>query len=149
MNKSAAEWGPLGGFRALENIVTDPHVGRLPPGWIAPVTPLARIATAATMAFELGAPLYLLAYFYAETAERAGRVRAAFLRFRVRWVWIALGVAFHVGIAITLRLGVFPWGMLALYPVLLRPEELARLVDPIVRYRRNGARPANRASSPS
>lgn len=145
LGKSGDEWGPLGGFRALENIVTDPHLARLPAGWIAPLTPLAKAATLATMVFELGAPLYLLAYYYAETAERAGRVRAWFHRLRVRWVWIAIGVAFHLGIAITLRLGMFPWAMLALYPVLLRPSEVARLVreQPV-----NGASPMKRVSPP-
>ncbi|MFN0250715.1 MAG: HTTM domain-containing protein [Kofleriaceae bacterium] len=144
LNKSGAEWGPLGGFRALENIVTDPNIARLPAGWIAPLTPLARVATAATMVFELGAPLYLIAYYFADTRARlaeqlarvgAGRVRRVFevhVRrvfevLRVRWVWIALGACFHVGIAITLRLGMFPYAMLALYPVLLRPEELAAI----------------------
>ncbi len=148
MNKSAAEWGPLGGFRALENIVTDPHIARLPAGWIAPITPLARIATAATMLFELGAPVYLLAY---GLVERGGRfVRVAMW---TRRVWIALGVSFHVGIAITLRLGMFPYAMLALYPVLFRADEIAALVGRIGRVvrgqRRNGDRPAKRASSPS
>jgi hypothetical protein len=62
--------------------------------------------------FELGAPLYLLAY------AKGWR--------RVRWIWIGLGISFELGIAIGLRLGSFPFGMLALYPVLLVPEELAR-----------------------
>jgi hypothetical protein len=146
VNKSGAEWGPLGGFRALENIVTDPNIARLPAGWVAPITPLARVATAATMVFELCAPLYLVAYYFADTRARivegagrvldgAGRVRRVFevpLRrvfevLRVRWVWIALGASFHVGIAITLRIGMFPYAMLALYPVLLRPEEIAAI----------------------
>ena len=124
VNKAGAEWGPLGGFTALENILSDPNIARLAPGWIAPITPLARLATAVTMAFELLAPLYLLALYYAETADRPGRVRRWSNRLRLRWVWIALGVSFHLGIAITLRFGIFPWGMLALYPVLLRPGEL-------------------------
>lgn len=142
INKSAAEWGPHGGFRALENIVTDPNVARLPAGWIAPITPLARVATAATMLFELGAPLYLVAY--ALVARGARFVRAAQW---TRRVWIVLGVCFHVGIAITLRLGMFPFGMLALYPVLLRPGELATIVA--WPQRRSSDVPANRASSPS
>ena len=73
------------------------------------IYPLTRIATALTMAFELGAPLFLLAYFK---------------RWRARWIWIALGVSFEVGIAVGLRLGSFPFGMLALYPVLLHPDQL-------------------------
>jgi hypothetical protein len=78
------------------------------------------------MAFELGAPIYLLAY------ARNWR--------RVRWAWIALGVMMEIGIAIGLKLGSFPYAMLALFPVLLRPEELQCL---------NTRAPANRASSPS
>lgn len=109
MNKSAGAWGPQGGFTALANALSDPHAARFSPGWVGTIYPWTRIATAATMAFELGAPLFLLAYFK---------------RWRVRWVWIALGIAFELGIAFGLRLGSFPYGMLALYPVLLHPDEV-------------------------
>jgi hypothetical protein len=114
VNKGGDAWFPHGGFTALANIMADPHVTRFG-AWIP--MPLARIATALTMLFELGAPLYLVCYRYsARPVFRYGR-----------FVWIAIGIAFHVGIAIGLRLGIFPWGMLALYPVLLRPEEVQRL----------------------
>ncbi len=123
-NKSGSEWGPLGGFTALADALTDPHAARFAPGWVATIYPLTRVATAATMAFELGAPLYLLFYYFAATRERPGRLRAACNRLHLRWVWIGLGISFELGIAITLRLGDFPWGMLALFPVLLLPGEL-------------------------
>ncbi len=129
LNKAGAEWGPHGGFTALENILSNPQWARLPIGWIEPFTPLARLATALTMLFELGAPAYLVAYYLADTRPpdaRPGRLRRVIAALHVRPVWIALGLCFHVGIAVTLRLGVFPYGMLALYPVLLRPAELAR-----------------------
>lgn len=113
LNKGGAAWGPHGGFLALANVMADPHVARFDPAWIDAVLPFTRVATALTMLFELGAPLYLLAY------ARGWR--------RVRWAWIALGIGFHAGIAVTMQLGIFPWGMLALYPVLLRPDEIARL----------------------
>jgi hypothetical protein len=125
-NKASAAWGPHGGFTALANALTDPHAARWSPAWIAAVYPLTRVATALTMAFELGAPLYVVAYARGWT--------------RVRWAWIALGIAFELGIAATLRLGSFPFGMLALYPVLLTPDELQRW---------NTVAPAKRASSPS
>ena len=91
--------------------------------------PLTRIATTVTMLFEFGAPLYLL--FYIKRWERP------------RWAWIAVGLAFHLGIAFAMRLGAFPWGMLALYPVLLRPDELARLTRSRLRagYRETRAAP--------
>jgi hypothetical protein len=125
-NKSSAAWGPLGGFTALANALMDPAAGRLPVGLVVALYPLWRVGTALTMAFELGAPVYLIAY--------AKNWR------RVRWVWIGLGLMFELGIAVGLRLGSFPYVMLALYPVLLRPEELQCL---------NTRAPANRASSPS
>jgi len=126
-NKTGWEWGPLGGFTALANALSDPHFARFDPGWVGAVYPLTRAATAATMAFELGAPLMLLFTYYAATADRPGRLRRLCNRLRLRWIWIGLGVAFHLGIALTLRLGIFPAAMLALYPVLLFPEEIARL----------------------
>lgn len=124
-NKSSAVWGPLGGFTALGNALMDPGSGRLPVSWVAALYPLTRVATALTMVFEWAAPLYLLAYAK---------------NWRVRWVWLALGVFFELGIAVGLRLGSFPYAMLALFPALLRPEDLQRL---------NTRTPANRASSPS
>jgi len=125
MNKSAGAWGPFGGFTALANALSDPHAARFDPAWVGTIYPLTRIATALTMAFELGAPLFLLAYAK---------------RWRIRYAWIALGVFFELGIAFGLRLGSFPYGMLALYPVLLHPEVYERL---------KARTPGKRASLPS
>ncbi len=125
-NKSGAEWGPLGNFAALGNALTDPHFARFAPGWVAVIEPLPRIATAITIAFEFTAPIYLVLLYFAATRERPGRVRAVCNRLRLRWLWIATGMSFQLGIGIGLDLGIFAWGMLALYPVLLLPEELAR-----------------------
>jgi hypothetical protein len=126
-NKSSGVWGPQGGFTALANALMDPDTGRLPVGVITALYPLTRVATALTMVFEWGAPVYLLAY------ARNWK--------RVRWAWIGLGIAFEIGIAIGLHVGSFPFVMLALFPVLLCPEELPQCL--------NTRAPANRASSPS
>ena len=117
-NKGGATWGPQGGFTALATVLTDPHLARFGPGWVATALPITRVATALTMCFELGAPLYLLAYYYAKTPDRPGRLRALSNRLHLRWVWIGLGLSFSLGIALFLRIGIFPWGLLALYPVL-------------------------------
>jgi len=114
INKTSASWGPHGGFTALANALMDPHNGRLDPGLVAAVYPLTRVATALTMVFELLAPLYLVAL-------RLGA-------HRWRWIWIAFGICFQLGIAIGLRLGAFPFGMLALFPTLLVASELQFLV---------------------
>lgn len=134
-NKTGEEWGPEGGFTALANALADPHFARFSPGWVGAIYPLTRVATAGTMLFELGAPLLLLVTYYAATAGRPGRLRRWCNRLRLRWIWISLGVMFHVGIALTLRLGIFPAAMLALYPVLLFPDEVARLRARLARRR--------------
>ena len=126
-NKGAPEWWPQGGFSALANALSDPHFARFSPGWVPHVFPLPQLAAATTMLFELGAPFVFLFVWYEVTADRPGRLRRVANRFHFRHVWLALGVAFHLGIALFLRLGVFPWGMLALYPALLRTDELIRL----------------------
>ena len=125
-NKDSAEWYPHGGFTALGNALLDPHNGRLDPSLIATLYPVTRIATALTITFELTAPLYLLALYYAATPDRPGRVRALFDRSRFRWIWFGLGIGFELGIAIGLKLGAFPFGMLALFPLLLLPDDFSR-----------------------
>lgn len=123
-NKSGAEWGPVDGFRALANAVCDPHIARLSCEWVSAVLPLTQTATALSMVFELTAPLYLAYLYFAATEERPGRLRRLVNVVRLRWVWLALGISVHLGIALFLRLGAFPWGMLALYPALLLPRDL-------------------------
>jgi hypothetical protein len=132
-NKSSAAWGPQGGFTALANALLDPHNGRLDPELVTSLYPLTRVATALTIVFELTALAYLLLLYYAATPERPGRLRAACNRFRLRWIWLGLGVAFELGIAIGLRLGGFPFGMLALYPVLFLPSEVERITARVKR----------------
>lgn len=125
-NKGDAAWGPLGGFSALANILSDPHFGRFDGAWIPYAMPVLAIGTATTVLFEWTSPLLPILTWWHRSPERPGRLRRIANRLRLRWLWIAAGVAFHIGIAITMRLGVFPWGMLALYPVLFHPDEMER-----------------------
>lgn len=122
IQKSGSEWGPGGGFLALANALADPHLARFDPGWLETVLPLTRVATAGVLVFELTAPLYLVWLYCAETADRTGTARRWINKLKIRWWWISIGVAFHVGLVVTMPIGMFPWGMLALYPVLLRPR---------------------------
>lgn len=126
-NRGGSAWWPTGGFAAISKILSDPHYARFTPGWTESIYPLTQAATALTMAFELGSPLlFVLAWLDAHPA-RGGRIGALVRRFHVRHAYLLLGVALHVGIALTLRLGVFSFGILALYPVFLRPDEIQSL----------------------
>jgi hypothetical protein len=41
--------------------------------------------------------------------------------------FVATGIVFHVSLAVTTNLGIFPWGCLALYPALFRPQDVHAL----------------------
>ena len=84
-------------FPPLYRIVTDPLAGHLDPSFWVDFTWLFTAGSWFTIVWEIGAFVIL---------TRLGR-------------WWALGGAFmHVGIALTMELGMFSWGMLALYPIL-------------------------------
>ena len=126
--KTQAPWTPSGGFSALYFILRDPHFARFDGAWLASFYPLTQVATATTMMFEWGAPLSLLATYFHATRDRPGRIRALSNRLRLRFAWIGVGFAFHVGLAVTMRLGIFPWAMLAFFPGFFRPAELERAI---------------------
>ena len=128
-NKIDKAWGPVKDFTALGNILTDPHFARFDPAWIATFFPVLQLATLATIAFELTSPVMILLTWWHSTRDRPGRLRRLSNLLRLRWVWIATGASFHLGIAVTMRLGVFPWGMFAMYPALFQPDELTRALS--------------------
>jgi hypothetical protein len=64
--------------------------------------------------------------YFRHTRERGGRLRALCNRARLLELWAAVGIAFHLGLAATMSLGIFPWGCLALYPALTMPGALRR-----------------------
>jgi len=118
------DWWPHGGLSALAKILSDPHFTRVPPGWLEPLYLVTQLGTLGTMLFELSAPLMLLWTWYERTPKWPGSLRRAAVLLRIRWVWMMVGIFFHLGIALTMRLGIFPFGMIALYPALLHPDEI-------------------------
>jgi hypothetical protein len=123
------DWWFRGGLSALGKILSDPHFARLRPGLLGEVYPVTQAGTIGTMLFELSAPLMLLWIWYERTPKRPGLLRRAAVLLRFRWLWMAVGISFHLGIALTMRLGVFPFGMLALYPALFHPREVRAALD--------------------
>ncbi|HEV8550134.1 MAG TPA: hypothetical protein VGQ57_13915 [Polyangiaceae bacterium] len=117
-------WGPPR-FSAIGNVLGDPHFARFTPGSLAVFYPLQRAGTLATMVFELSAPLYLLWLWFARNPQRGGRFGAWARRARLRWIWLIMGIFLHSGIALSMKIGLFPFGILALYAAFLHPGELA------------------------
>lgn len=123
VQKTALSWTPFGGFTALYLVLQDPAIARADFAWLEGVLPLTQLATLSTLLFEWSAGFLPLVYWYRATRTRPGRLRAWFNRVRPLRLWLPLGVALHLGIALTMALGIFPFAMLALYPSFFHPDE--------------------------
>jgi hypothetical protein len=124
-NRGGDSWWPRGELSAIANILSDPHFTRFPPGWVEPIYVFTQAGTAVTMLFEFASPLLFLWAWLDAEAGRGGHAGELVRRFQVKKLWLLLGVMLHVSIAISMRLGIFSFGMLALYPAFFRPEEIA------------------------
>jgi hypothetical protein len=79
--------------------------------------------------------------YWDRTRTQPGRLRRWSNALRLRWVFFVSGIGLHLGIAFSLRLGIFPFGCLAFYPVLVWPEEWSALWRKVTR---KGPAPATR-----
>jgi len=149
--KGGTYWYPWGGYHALFLTLSDPILSNVEPRWLdsRPAHLATQLATAVTHLWELGAPLLLLAAHQRRKAERDGQGAYPVLRARAHDLYVAVGVVFHLTLALTLRLGIFPFAMLACFPALYRPGEVDRLFgDTIAASRRLAASARSRAQQP-
>jgi hypothetical protein len=94
-------WTNLASLPGTLRILADPLSGVVDPTWAYERQWLFRALDTLTLLFECAAFLLLT------------RVRAA---------WAVMGVAMHIGLALTMKLGQFPYAMLVYYPVFFVPE---------------------------
>ncbi len=125
--KVGARWLPMQGFSALWVILMDPAVSRFPPPPPTWAYPLTQLGTAGTMVWEWSTPLLLVVFWWRHQGEAAPAWARRIVAWRPEAWWAGIGLAFHLGIAFALDLGIFPWAMLAVYPVLMHPSDLHRL----------------------
>ncbi len=133
VQKSGVHWYPMGHFAALYFILQDPAIAKYDFSFVAeqPWFFLSQVGSAGTILFQDSYPLVLLWIHYRNTPERPGRLRAFANRWHLDSLWIVTGAVFHLMLAATMELGIFPWAMLAMYPAWLRPDSLKKLLDRI------------------
>ena len=140
VQKTAVEWTPGGGYLALHYVFQDPTWIRFADDAFVWASPLTRIGTAITWHWEHLAPVLLLYFYCAHTAERGGRLRRWVTRFDLRKPWAAIGVILHLGIFAFLDVGVFSLIAVSYYLALWRPGEIEsagnHLVERLRRLRR-------------
>jgi hypothetical protein len=124
--KQSPSWTSIDGYSALFIVLNHPHYASfaLSPAWLGAVYPGLQLAAIATVVFERGALLVPFLLWLRATRDRGGKLRAFAARLHLLELWVAVGVLFHLGLAVVLDLGIFPWGCLALYPALASPRTL-------------------------
>lgn len=131
VQKTGIHWYPMGHFAALYFILQDPAIAKHDFRWLAhaPWFQLTQLGSAVTVLFQDSYPIVLLIRWSKSTADRGGWLRELLVRHGwIEWVWIGIGALFHLGLALSCELGIFPWAMLALYPAWVHPDDWPRIV---------------------
>lgn len=124
--KLSAYWVPGGESSALYYILQQTEWQRRPMEWVAPLYPLTQLATTITWLWEVTAPVWLLALWYAATPERGGVLRTWFHRLGVRWIYLLTGLVMHGVIFATMDVGPFSFLSTVFYATLVLPDEWER-----------------------
>ncbi|MEL6348222.1 MAG: HTTM domain-containing protein [Myxococcota bacterium] len=127
-HKYASSWTPFGDFSALYIAMNDPAFAMLRPSLLAGVFPATQALTAGSLLWEVAAPMMLFALYFRDTRIRPGGLRSMMNRLNFRTLYLLIGASFHMGTAVSLQLGIFPWAMLSLYPAFFHPDELQQFM---------------------
>ncbi|MEQ1504730.1 MAG: hypothetical protein ABMB14_21005 [Myxococcota bacterium] len=125
VSKVGITWWPMGHFAALYFALQDPAVAAWDFSYLRnqPFFFFTQIGTAGTILYQTTYPLVLLLMWWRRNPGRGGRIARFATKYRLEWVWIGIGGVFHSALAVSMNLGIFPWAMLALYPVWVTPDE--------------------------
>ena len=97
------------------------------PGWLGmprwPVLYRVMVDPMAAHMDPVGMQSFLLPLYGMGWGTIAFELSAILILTRWRQYWAFIGIFMHLGIFLTMDLGMFSWGMLALYPLLLSPPE--------------------------
>lgn len=145
MVKFGSTWSFVDGWSALYYALNLPYFARFDGSWAAWVYPLTQVGTFVSRWWETLFFVLPLSMFLARHPERGGRVRRWLATHDLRPVMLGIGVILHLGLALSMDLGMFPWLMLALYPFFLEPEEARRVLD----WAGLGARPVSTGTAGS
>ena len=122
--KLAAEWLPVGRFRAVYNMLLTPYWARADwSWWVGPLFPLTQLGTIVTVVWEMSwfvVPIWLVV----RSRERTG-LAARFAAVDVRSIYVFVGLVMHGTLWVFGNLGPFSPITMAWYAVLYTPDEYA------------------------
>jgi hypothetical protein len=136
--KLSVHWVPGGGFSALYYILQQPTWQRIDMRWVAHVYPLTQIGTAVSWFWEVLAPIWFFAWVASLPGGPVTRFGAWLVRWRVREVYLVIGVMFHLLVVMWMNIGPFSWASLALYPAFVHPGEWRAVAGKVRAWRGEG-----------
>jgi hypothetical protein len=125
VQKVGITWWPMGHFAALYFSLRDPAVAAWDFSFLRhqPFFFFTQIGVVTTILYQGTYPLVLLLLWWRRHPGAGGWIGRLSNRWRLEWIWIGIGGLFHVILGVTMNLGIFPWAMLALYPIFVTPDE--------------------------
>lgn len=131
VSKVGVTWWPMGHFAALYFALQDPAVAAWDFDFLRhqPFFFFTQIGTSVTMLYQCSYPVVLLLMYWRRNPGVGGAIARFAVQYRLEWIWIGIGGIFHLALASTMVLGIFPWAMLALYPIWLPPHDLIPLLE--------------------
>lgn len=137
LQKVSAYWVPGGDFSALYYIFQQPSWQRFDMSWVAPFYPITQVGTGISWFWEVSAPVWLLALWYDNNPGAGGRVRGFLERWRVKWLYLFVGVFFHVMVLFLMSIGPFSFVSLSFYVCLIAPDEWERVMERFASHKRS------------
>ncbi|MBX2797512.1 MAG: hypothetical protein KTR31_07590 [Myxococcales bacterium] len=127
LQKLSAAWVPWGDSSALYFILQQPSWHRSDMSWLAYVFPLTQLATMVTWFWEVLAPTWLLAVWWAGRTD-VGRIGQWANRIGYRWIYMGIGLFMHLAIFLTMEVGPFSFISVCFYAAMVHPAEWHSLV---------------------
>ena len=130
--KLSMHWLPFGDGQALWYIFNMPAYARFDLQFLAWISPILQLASYFSWAFENICPWLLLICLRAENLDQKdgiGRLSRFLLRIHFRKLFIAMGFALHIGVFLTMNVGLFSWLTLMYYPALFPKDWLTAIND--------------------
>lgn len=130
--KLSTHWIPFGDGQALWYILNMPAYARTNFEFLAWVSPLLQLSSYVSWLFENLGPWLLLLTLRAENhpyPEHLGRISRFLLKVRGRLIFILVGLSLHLGIFLTMNVGLFSWMALMYYPSIFSGNWLTAIQD--------------------
>lgn len=124
--KVALSWLPMGDWSALYIVLRDPSFSVLSDATLNQFYWVTQLGTLTTWVWEWMTPLAAYAWWCRATRTKRGWLRSTLNTHNFWHRWVLVGMSFHIGTMLFMRLGMFPFGLLALYPAFFHPDEVRR-----------------------